>query len=277
MPEPGKALDGIADARRAAGLKTLVPFLTAGYPDRRTFALMLGEVAAAGCPLVEIGIPFSDPVADGPVIQAASQQALASGVTLAGVLEMAAGARAEHGLGVVLMGYLNPILKFGAERFAAACAEAKVAGLIVPDLPNQEADALRAVLGPAGVTLIDLIAPTTNPERLRVLGARSRGFLYLVSSLGVTGSRRQGDLSGYVARVRRSCAQPLYVGFGVSGPEDAVEICRHADGVVVGSALLRILTGFPDRSPSDREVAAERAGRFLREIARALSTDPGGA
>lgn len=274
MNEAGKSLERIVQSRRAAGRKTLVPFLTAGIPDLRTFGRLLREVAAAGCPLVEIGIPFSDPVADGPVIQAASQQALASGVTLARVLEMAAGARAEHGLGVILMGYLNPILKFGADRFASACGEAEVAGLIVPDLPREEAEALRAALAGAGVTLLDLIAPTTNPERLRVFGAHSRGFLYLVSATGVTGSRKEGDLSGfsgYIDRVRKSCPQPLYVGFGIAGPKDAAEICRLADGVVVGSALLRIVA-----EESDRKDAVARAGRFLRDVVGAISTPEGG-
>ncbi|MBU2501715.1 tryptophan synthase subunit alpha, partial [bacterium] len=139
MNERGLPLDLLLAARLEQGRKTLVPFLTAGYPDEQTFSALLGEAAAAGCPLVEIGIPFSDPVADGPVIQEASRQALAAGVTLKGVLAMAAAARRDHGLNVILMGYLNPILRFGGERFAAACGEAGVVGVIVPDLPREEA------------------------------------------------------------------------------------------------------------------------------------------
>ena len=272
MREPASTLDGLVAARRTAGAKTLVPFLTGGYPDRETFDALLGEVAAAGCPLVEIGIPFSDPVADGPVIQAASQRALAGGVTLRGVLEMAATARRDHGLQVVLMGYLNPILKFGPERFAAACGEAGVTGLIVPDLPREEAGGLRTVLDGCGVVLIDLVAPTTEAARLKVFGQQSRGFLYLVSSTGVTGSRSGGDLGRYIAAVRSACPQPLYVGFGITGPADAAEVGSHADGVIIGSALLRIIAEAPDH-----KAAVEHAGGFLRDVNRALARISRGA
>lgn len=270
MPERRLPLDVILAERLAKGRKTLVPFLTGGYPDAATFAALLGEAAAAGCPLVEIGIPFSDPVADGPVIQDASRQALASGVTLKGVLAMAAAARRDHGLDVILMGYLNPILRFGGERFASACGEAGVVGVIVPDLPKEEAAALDAALAACGVALIDLVAPTTDADRLEAFGRESAGFLYLVSSTGVTGKRSGGDLAGYVLRVRAACRQPLFVGFGIDSPQAAREVCRHADGVIIGSALLRIISEAPAGQ------AVSRAGAFLRSVNDALSPETRG-
>ncbi|MFH2052388.1 MAG: tryptophan synthase subunit alpha [bacterium] len=265
MNERGLPLDLLLAARHEQGRKTLVPFLTAGYPDEQTFSALLGEAAAAGCPLVEIGIPFSDPVADGPVIQEASRQALAAGVTLKGVLAMAAAARRDHGLNVILMGYLNPILRFGGERFAAACGEAGVVGVIVPDLPREEAADLDAALAACGVALIDLVAPTTDADRLEVFGRESVGFLYLVSSTGVTGKRSGGDLAGYLHRVRAACPQPLFVGFGIDSPDVAREVCRHADGVIIGSALLRIISEAPDGQ------AVSRAGAFLRAVNAVMS------
>lgn len=252
---------------RREGARTVVPFLTAGYPDRETFARLTGAVAAAGCRIMEIGVPFSDPVADGPVIQAASQQALAGGMTLFEALTLAGAAHRDHGLEVVLMGYLNPVLSLGAERFAAACAREEVAGVIVPDLPPEEAGGLRDLLADRDVALIDLVAPTTTPQRLEHIAGRAAGFLYLVSVTGVTGAATSGghELDAYLDRVAASCDLPRYVGFGVSGPEQAAHICRHADGVIIGSALLRLVGEAPsaDRAVSDLQ-------EFLSNINRAV-------
>jgi tryptophan synthase alpha chain len=257
---------------RREGRKTLVPFLTAGYPDRQTFAELTGAVARSGCRLMEIGVPFSDPVADGPVIQAASQQALAQGVTLAEALAMAGAAHREHGLEVVLMGYLNPILHLGAEKFAAACAAENVAGVIVPDLPPEEGAGLRDLLAARGVALIDLVAPTTTEQRLEHIAARAAGFLYLVSVTGVTGSATAGgdDLHTYLDRVARGTDLPRYVGFGVSGPDQAADICRHADGVIIGSALLRLVA-----ETGTGPQAAARLQEFLTRINQALASAEG--
>lgn len=228
---------------REQGVRPLVPFLTAGYPDEKTFLALMGAFARAGCTVVEIGIPFSDPVADGPIIQASSQRALENGMTLKKTIELAADAHKEHGLSVVLMGYLNPILHLEPEVFADACRDANVAGVIVPDLPLEESGGLRALLLEAGVDLIDLVAPTTDDDRLEHHTHAAGGFMYLVSTTGVTGSGVDAgdDLESYVARVRRANPLPLYVGFGISTPADAARVAACADGAVVGSALIKII------------------------------------
>ena len=257
---------------RDRGVKPLVPFLTAGYPDEETFLELMGAIARAGCPIVEIGIPFSDPVADGPVIQASSQRALEQGMTLTRALELAAMVHREHGLNVVLMGYLNPILHLGPEFFAQACSEASVAGVIVPDLPLEEAQGLRAVLLEAGVDLIDLVAPTTDQARLEHHTAAAGGFMYLVSTTGVTGSGVDAGkgLEAYVARVRAANPLPLYVGFGISTPEDARRVAACADGAVVGSALIRLI----DQSEHQAEAVAT-VEEYLAAMAGALNPHKG--
>ena len=265
-------LADLTSALRARGVKPLVPFLTAGYPDEATFLGLMGAVKRAGCPLVEMGIPFSDPVADGPVIQASSQRALAGGMTLTRTLELAAMVRAEHDLAVVLMGYLNPILHLGPDRFATACREAAVAGVLVPDLPLEEAGGLRDLLLQAGVDLIDLVAPTTDQDRLEHHTAAAGGFMYLVSTTGVTGSgvNKGDDLESYVARVRRANPLPLYVGFGISTPDDAARVAACADGAVVGSALIRLIDQYDD--PAAANAAAEQ---YLAAMTVALNPDKG--
>lgn len=267
---PAGRLGRLTRRLRDEGTTPLVPFITAGYPDEAIFTGVLGAAAAAGCRLVEIGIPFSDPVADGPVIQAASQQALAQGMTLRRTLALAAAARREHGLSIVLMGYLNPILKTGPAAFAKACGAAEIAGVIVPDLPPEEAHAFRALLADQGTDLVDLVAPTTSPARLVRNLPAARGFLYLVSTTGVTGSNGAptADLPTYVARVRAATDLPLYVGFGISTPEQAAAVAAVADGAIVGSALLRVLS-----RAGDNAVAA--ASEFLTSLARAMATAKG--
>ena len=251
------------------GRKPLVPFLTAGYPDPETFTGVMGAAADAGCSLVEIGIPFSDPVADGPVIQAASQKVLEQGMTLPKTLALAARASRDHNLTVVLMGYLNPILKMGLAAFADACGEAEVAGVIVPDLPLEESTDLRDLLLARDIDLVDLVAPTTDQERLTEHAAVAGGFLYLVSTTGVTGSTPGTDdhLEDYVARVRQDNPLPLYVGFGIADPSQAARVAACADGAVVGSALIRTL----DAAGSGPE-AVKAAARFLTEMNAAMNS-----
>jgi tryptophan synthase alpha chain len=269
VSSPGR-LTHLTAELRARGTKPLVPFLTAGYPDEQTFNGVLAAAAQAGCPLVEIGIPFSDPVADGPVIQASSQRVLAQGMTLARTLELAADAEREHGLAVVLMGYLNPILKLGPEVFAEACRTARIAGVIIPDLPPEEAGGLRGLLAQGGTDLVDLVAPTTDPERLARNTAQATGFLYLVSTTGVTGtgSTPAAQLPDYVRRVRAITDLPLYVGFGIATPEQAARVAQVADGAIVGSALIRIIN-----EAGDDGVAA--AATFLDTMVRAMQLEKG--
>jgi len=241
---PQGRLTRLTSRLRDAGIKPLVPFLTAGYPDEATFDAILAAAAAAGCPMVEIGIPFSDPVADGPVIQAASQHVLAQGMTLARTLALAAAAKRDHGLAVVLMGYLNPILKMGPERFSRACGTARIAGVIIPDLPPEEAAGLRALLARNGTDLVDLVAPTTDPARMARNVTGAGGFLYLVATTGVTGTGTVAadTLAGYVDRVRAATDIPLYVGFGIATADQAAAVAAVADGAIVGSALIRTIT-----------------------------------
>ncbi len=262
---PAGRLTQLTSRLREEGIKPLVPFLTAGFPDEKKFVGIIAAAAAAGCPIVEIGIPFSDPVADGPVIQASSQQVLAQGMTLARTLELAAAAEREHGLGVVLMGYLNPILKMGPEQFATACGQARIAGVIIPDLPPEEAAGLRALLAEHGTDLVDLIAPTTAAERVSRNAAEAGGFLYLVSTTGVTGgaTAKQDTLPGYVARVREATDLPLYVGFGIAEPGQAAQVAAVADGAIVGSALIRIIDQAGDG-------AVDAATAYLADMVQAM-------
>jgi len=257
---------------RDRGVRPLVPFLTAGYPDEDTFLKLMEAFARTGCTLVEIGIPFSDPVADGPVIQASSQRALDHGMTLARTIELAAMVHRENGLAVILMGYLNPILHMGPDEFADACREAGVTGVIVPDLPLEESGGLRALLLEADVDLIDLVAPTTDEGRLEHHTNAAGGFMYLVSTTGVTGSdvNSGDDLTAYVERVRRTIPLPLYVGFGIATPEDAARVAACADGAVVGSALIRII----DRAEGpDQAVSA--AEEYLTRMIAAMNPNKG--
>lgn len=264
-------LADLARGLRDEGVRPLVPFVTAGFPTDAACRGALRGACDAGCRLVEIGIPFSDPVADGPVIQAASQRALAGGMTPARSLELAAWARRELGLAVVVMGYLNPVLRQGPAAFARDAADAGVTGVIVPDLPLDEAAGLRATLAGAGLDLVSLVAPTTGPERLHRCAETATGFLYLVSTTGVTGTGGAGEgLEDYVARVRAACPLPLYVGFGIGTAAQAARVAACADGAIVGSALLRRL-----EDVDDEETACAVAADFCRELAAAM--EPGGS
>jgi tryptophan synthase alpha chain len=263
-------LTELTRARRADGVKPLVPFLTAGYPDEETFVRLVGAASRAGCAVLEIGIPFSDPVADGPLIQESSQQALRDGMTLRRALDLAADAVRRDAVAPIFMSYINPILAFGVERFAGAAEEAGVAGLIVPDLPFEEAAEVRASLAARGVALIDLVAPTSDDGRIARMAPSAEGFVYLVSRTGVTGVRASldGGARDLARRVRAHTDLPLYVGFGVSSAAQAAIAAEAADGVIVGSALIERI-----RSSRTRDEAVERVTGFLEETVRALA-DP---
>jgi tryptophan synthase alpha chain len=225
-----------ADGRRAA----LMPYLMGGFPDLATSAAIGAAYADAGAHLVELGVPFSDPLADGPVIHAADTAALRAGARVETVLEV--GRALARRLPVVVMCYANPILTRGRERFVGALREAQISGLIVPDLPLEESQELRAICDAAGVALVPLATPTTPPERLARIGAGARGFIYTVSLTGTTGerSRLDGELAGLVARVRAETSVPVAVGFGIASPEQAAAAAEAgADGVIVGTRLVR--------------------------------------
>jgi tryptophan synthase alpha chain len=253
-----------ANGRRAA----FMPYLMGGYPDLETSRRIGIEYARGGADLIELGVPFSDPLADGPVIHAAGTAALRAGVTLPEVLEVGR-AIAEH-VPVVVMCYANPILARGFERFADALVQSGASGLIVPDLPLEEAPAARLACDERGLALVPLVAPTTPEERLARIGAQARGFVYAVSVTGTTGERTgalQDGLAGVLARVAARTAVPVAVGFGISTPEHAAAAAAAgADGVIVGTRLVRAAGEAQD------PVAA--VGTVVRDLASGLAGSP---
>jgi tryptophan synthase alpha chain len=262
----GKAFARAAKENRAA----LVVFVEAGDPDLATTARLLPAIAEAGADVIELGIPFSDPIADGPVIQRASERSLAAGTTLAAVLDLLARLRREGlAVAVVLFGYANPILAMGEEVFTERAKEAGADGVLLTDLPFEEARTFARRLRKAGLDFVSLVAPTSPDERLRKAGALSRGFLYLVSRTGVTGARAElsEGLPALINRVRTQASRvPLAVGFGISTPEQAASVALLADGVVVGSA---VVSSSEDALREGRDPVAAAAGR-VRSLAAAV-------
>jgi len=249
---------------RRAGRKALMPYLTMGYPQRESALTLVPALIEAGADLIELGVPFSDPLADGATIQAAGQRALANGITLSLCLEQAAALRDREGaVPYILMGYYNSIFQMGLEHFARHAAIAGIDGVIVPDLPPEESDALRSALRARGIDLIFLLPPTSDDGRVRLVTRRTSGFLYLVSLTGVTGARDHlpSDLESFVARVRSATELPLAVGFGISTPAQAAQVASIADGVIVGSALIKAIgTGDDPVAATGAFVASLRAG-----------------
>lgn len=224
--------------------KGLITYVTAGDPDLSATVDLALTMAAAGADLIELGIPFSDPVADGPVIQQASQRALAGGFKLSGIMEAAGQIRAQTDAPLIFMTYYNPVFQYGPGRFTDHAAAAGVDGLIVPDLPIEEAGPLEEHCRMAGVSLIPLVAPVTTPKRMALIAEKADGFIYCVSVTGVTGSRKEieTDLANFTSMVRSFTNLPLAVGFGISGPELAAAAAVHCDAVVVGSAIVNIIS-----------------------------------
>jgi tryptophan synthase alpha chain len=249
-----------------AGRTGFIPFVTAGYPSLDATLEMLRAFAREGALAAEVGIPFSDPIADGPDIQRASEWALRAGVTTVAVLDMLARFRAESALPVVVMTYANPVLRAGVETFAARAVAAGVDGVIVSDLPPDEAPEWWAAFERAGLETIVLVAPTTDDDRLPGLLERCRGFVYCLARTGVTGQGAgwSGSLPERVAALRRATSLPVAVGFGISGGEDARRLRGVADAVVVGAAFMRRVAEDPGRG------ATERVAGLARELADAL-------
>jgi tryptophan synthase alpha chain len=226
---------------RSEGRAAFVAYVMAGDPDAATALKILQGLPAAGADIIELGFPFSDPMAEGPPIQRAAQRALAKGMTLNGTLELVRGFRAgDQSTPLILMGYMNPLVTWGFEAFAHDAAEAGVDGLIVVDCPPEEADPLADALDAAGISLIRLATPTTDDERLKTVVRRTSGFVYYVSVAGVTGVKEADAavVAPHVVRVRRASGLPVAVGFGIKTPERAAAIARVADAAVVGSALV---------------------------------------
>lgn len=248
--------------------KALVVYLTAGDPDLATTEDLIKALDRAGADILEIGAPFSDPTADGPVIQAASQRALKGGTTLEGILAMIARVRKTSDIPIVLFGYYNPIFIYGNEAFARKAKEAGVDGVLVVDLPPEESGELRRFTDREGIDFISLIAPTTDDERIGKIAKRASGFLYCISLTGVTGTAKPevSHIRQDMERIRKVSALPVAVGFGISTPEQAREIAPLADGIVVGSAVVRLIeenSGKPD--------LVETVSSFVRDIKAALS------
>jgi len=241
----------------------LVAFVTGGDPDLGTTGLLVQALARAGADAVEISVPFSDPIADGPTIQRSSERALRGGVTLRKVLQLVKELRPTVDVPLLLMGYANTFLHMGAEPFSRAAAEVGVDGTIVVDLPPEEGEDLFAAEEAAGVDPVLLAAPTTGPARLAKIAKRTRGFLYYVSLTGVTGARARlpEQLAEGVRRVREASPVPVCVGFGISTPEQAARVAVHADGVVVGSAFVQRI----EEAPSP-EAAVEAVARLAAEL-----------
>src|SRR5215468_3173098 len=221
----------------------LVTYTTAGDPDLPRSAEILKALDRAGADVLEVGVPFSDPLADGPVIQRATERALASGATLSSVLELLCAVRQEIAAPIVIFSYANPILRLGAERFADRAREAGVDGVLVLDLPIEEADEFRAMLARRGIDTILLLSPTTTDDRLRRAAALGSGFLYAISRLGVTGARETlaAGAQEMLRRIRTVSDLPIALGFGISKPDHVREVGRWADAAVVGSALVDVI------------------------------------
>jgi tryptophan synthase alpha chain len=227
-------------ALRREGRGALIPFIEAWDPDADTSAALLRGLPEAGADLIELGIPFTDPMADGPIVQAAGKRALAAGVTVAGVLAMVRAFRtADDETPVILMGYMNPLLAYGTDRFCADASAAGVDGLIMVDLPTEEADMLAPHATAHGIDIIRLVAPTTHDDRLPLVLDGSSGFVYYVSIIGITGTRSTTaeHLAAAIPRIRRATKLPIAVGFGVRSSAQAAEAVRVADAAVVGSAI----------------------------------------
>jgi tryptophan synthase alpha chain len=234
---------------KAESRLAVVIYLTVGYPDRGATGALVRAALDGGADLLELGIPFSDPLADGATVQRASEAALANGVTVADCIAEARRVVAERDAPVLFMGYTNPFLRYGLDRFARDARDAGAAGVIVPDLPAEESAPFDAALGPAGLVRIDLYAPTTPDVRLARLVPASRGFVYCVSLTGVTGARRAlaSDVAVFVGRVRAHTDLPVALGFGISEPSHVAALRGVVDGVVIGSAAIDAVTAATDK------------------------------
>ncbi|WP_092344854.1 tryptophan synthase subunit alpha [Desulfuromusa kysingii] len=246
----------------------LIPFITAGDPDLKVAAEIILTLVDAGADLIELGVPFSDPMADGPTIQASSERALAAGTTLSGVLQLVAEVRKKTAVPLILMGYYNPVFCYGVERFVRDAVAAGVDGLLLVDLPPEEAAEISPLLHESGVALITLLAPTTPRERMQRLAAVAEGYLYYVSMTGVTGGQKISpeDIRLAVDDLKGMTNVPVGVGFGITTVADACAVGTFADGVVVGSALVKIIEKYGKSEELLPEVA-----KFVAELKGGLT------
>ena len=241
------------------GNKALIAYVTVGYPSIEATLKIVPLLAKSGCDIVELGIPFSDPLADGTTIQKASFHALRNGVTLKLCIDVARQLRQKAEVPLVMMSYFNPVYKYGCEDFCRDSADAGIDGLIIPDLPPEEGSELEVATMKNNLDLVYLLAPTSNENRIKLIANKSRGFIYLVSVTGTTGARESlpSGLDTFVARVREIAKQPLCVGFGISTSQQARQIASMADGIIVGSRIIQLMESSDDNFTSVQDFIVE--------------------
>lgn len=248
--------------------KALVAFVTAGDPDLSSAREIFSVIEKNGADIIELGVPFSDPLADGPVIQAASQRSLKAGTSLKKIIRLVAGIRKESDLPIVLMSSFNPVFVYGEKRFVEDAVSAGVDGVIIPDLPPEEAGEFARFADEKGLDMIFLVAPTSSPGRVKMIAEMSRGFIYYISLTGVTGARKglPDGLEQKVAVVRQATSLPVMIGFGISSPESASQAASISDGVIVGSAIVKLIADCDD--PQER---LEKVGHLVNSLKRSLT------
>lgn len=250
-------------ARHGTGRGGFIPFVTAGDPDVGSSVAIIRRLAGIGADVIELGVPFSDPMADGPVIQRSSQRALMNGMSLALTFDLAAQVRESSSVPLVLFSYFNPIARFGVEAFARRCRETGIDGVLITDVVDEEALEIRGTLESCGVDLIQLVSPTTSDRRMQEICRRASGFVYAISRNGVTGARGEASTTAeaLVERVRRFTDLPVAVGFGISNREQIRDVWRYADAAVVGSAIVAEIEGM-----SDSEDIADGVAAFVGDL-----------
>ena len=271
-PSPAETrLDRTFRRLKTEGRKALITYLMAGDPSLAETEQLVLELEKAGADVIELGVPFSDPIADGPVIQQAAERALRSGTNLRAILAMVKRLRARSQVPLVFMAYYNSIHAFGPERFCREAAQAGVDGLIVPDMPPDEAGPLQRPAAIAGLQLIFLLAPTSTAERRAYVARRSHGFVYYVSLTGITGARlgKVSEIGHNVNRIRKISQTPIAVGFGVTTPEDAAEVSAVADGVIVGSAIVKQIA-----AGQQQQGMVARVAGFVQSLKNAMAPRP---
>jgi tryptophan synthase alpha chain len=267
-------LDHTFATLRQRGEKALIAYVMAGDPSLQDTEQLVVELEQAGADIIELGVPFSDPIADGPVIQQAAERALRSGTSLRTILSMVTRLRARTQIPLVLMAYYNNIHAFGPERFCHEAAQAGVDGVIIPDMPPDEAGPLRGPAAAAGLPLIFLLAPTSTQERRTFVARQSQGFVYYVSLTGITGAKlhNMADVGKNVEKIRKVTRVPVAVGFGVATPEDAAKVAAIADGVIVGSAIVKQIAAYGQKPEMVKHVAG--FVRSLKAAMRAAQSKP---
>jgi tryptophan synthase alpha chain len=253
-------IDSCFEQLKARGEKALITFVTAGDPDLETTEKCVLEMFDKGADIIELGVPFSDPIAEGPTIQRASQRSLRGGTTLDKIFALVKSLREKTDKPLLLMMYINTIFKYGTEKFFANCRDFQIDGVIVPDMPFEERDEIQGTADKYGIYNINLVAPT-SADRVEMIANESKGFLYVVSSLGVTGTRTQitTDFETLLAPLKGKSNVPYCIGFGISSPEQAAEMAKHADGVIVGSAIVK-------RIEESKTQSAKPVGEFVAEL-----------